>query len=64
MTSKPRSTPMPSFIPPMKAEAVKALPPLDKDDRTNWGYEPKIDGHRLQLIKNGRTIRIRLKAAD
>lgn len=38
--SKTRSTPMPPFIPPMKAEPVDTLP-RNKKNETTWGYEPK-----------------------
>lgn len=51
---------MPSFIPPMKAEPVDTLP-RNKRNETIWGYEPKIDGHRLQILKNGNSIRIRTR---
>jgi bifunctional non-homologous end joining protein LigD len=51
---------MPAFIPPMKAEAVDVLPRNQKNERI-WGYEPKIDGHRLQILKNGNRVRIRTR---
>jgi len=51
---------MPPFIPPMKAKPVEALPRNMKNG-TRWGYEPKIDGHRLQVIKDGKSIRIRTR---
>lgn len=45
----------------MKAEPVKDLPPIDVHDSIEWGYEPKIDGHRLQIHKDGNTIKIRTR---
>lgn len=45
----------------MKAEPVKDLPPIDARDSIEWGYEPKIDGHRLQIHKDGNTIKIRTR---
>lgn len=75
-SGKPTRDPMPSFVPPMKAEPVKVppeafgrgepdwarlLPPLADDDDTPWGYEAKIDGHRLQVIKDGDRVTVRTR---
>jgi bifunctional non-homologous end joining protein LigD len=49
--SKPR--PAPAFITPMAARAVKVLPEGDE-----WLYEPKLDGYRALLLKDGAQIRI------
>lgn len=35
----------------MKAEPVETLPKNTKGER-RWGYEPKMDGHRLQVTKH------------
>jgi bifunctional non-homologous end joining protein LigD len=47
--SKPR--PAPAFVTPMAARAVKALPEGDE-----WLYEPKLDGYRALLLKDGAQI--------
>ena len=51
VTSKPR--PALTFITPMAAQAVKALP-----EGAEWLYEPKLDGYRALLFKDGEQIRI------
>jgi bifunctional non-homologous end joining protein LigD len=43
--SKPR--PAPTFITPMAAQTVKALP-----EGPDWLYEPKLDGYRALLLKD------------
>src|ERR1051325_5564648 len=50
--SVPKSKPM--FLVPMAAEAVSALPEGD-----DWLYEPKLDGYRVLLIKDGAKLEIR-----
>jgi bifunctional non-homologous end joining protein LigD len=47
---------MPSFVEPMLAKAVDELPVGPE-----WGYEPKIDGHRGQIRIDGPTIDIRTR---
>src|SRR6516165_3522733 len=49
--SKPHAAP--AFITPMAAQAVKALP-----EGAEWLYEPKLDGYRALLFKDGGEIRI------
>jgi len=49
--SKPR--PAPAFVTPMAAQAVKVLP-----EGADWLYEPKLDGYRALLFKDGAQIRI------
>jgi DNA ligase D-like protein (predicted ligase) len=44
----------PSFIEPMTAKVVQALPEGDE-----WSYEVKFDGYRALLIKDGDRIQIR-----
>jgi len=41
------------FVVPMAAQPVKALP-----EGRAWLYEPKLDGYRALLLKDGRQIRI------
>jgi bifunctional non-homologous end joining protein LigD len=41
------------FVIPMAAQSVKTLP-----EGKAWLYEPKLDGYRALLLKDGRTIRI------
>jgi bifunctional non-homologous end joining protein LigD len=43
----------PAFVVPMAARPVKSLPEGDE-----WLYEPKLDGYRALLIKDGKQIRI------
>lgn len=45
----------------MKAVPVKELPVADAHESITWGYEPKIDGHRLQIHKDGNSIQIRTR---
>src|SRR5262245_29279757 len=45
--------PAPTFIPP--CSPTRALKPPPGDD---WLHEPKLDGYRLQVIKEGRQIRL------
>jgi ATP-dependent DNA ligase len=40
--------PAPAFVTPMAAVAVKALP-----EGAAWLYEPKLDGYRALLLKDG-----------
>ena len=47
-------TVVPAFIEPMTAVAVKELPVGDE-----WTYEPKMDGYRAILIKEGMSVRLR-----
>ena len=51
VTSKPR--PAPAFVTPMAARAVKALP-----EGADWLYEPKLDGYRALVFKDGTQVRI------
>ena len=44
----------PSFIQPMTAKVVQALPEGDE-----WSYEVKFDGYRALLIKDGDRIQVR-----
>jgi bifunctional non-homologous end joining protein LigD len=50
--SKPRS--IPAFVTPMAADPVAKLP-----EGPEWLYEPKLDGYRALLIKDGKQIEIR-----
>jgi bifunctional non-homologous end joining protein LigD len=43
----------PAFVTPMAAQPVKVLP-----QGANWLYEPKLDGYRALLLKDGNRIRI------
>jgi len=43
----------PKFFPPMLATLVKELP-----EGPQWEYELKLDGYRLQAIKDGDKIRL------
>src|SRR5580765_6746745 len=43
----------PSFVPPMLAKLVKALPEGPK-----WEYEIKLDGYRLEAVKDGDKVRL------
>src|SRR5215467_222038 len=49
--SKPH--PGPAFVTPMAAQAVKGLP-----EGPEWLYEPKLDGYRALLFKDGAQVRI------
>jgi bifunctional non-homologous end joining protein LigD len=51
--SKKKMT-VPAFVIPMAALAVRKLPEGDE-----WLYEPKLDGYRALLIKDGKRIEIR-----
>jgi bifunctional non-homologous end joining protein LigD len=51
VTSQPR--PAPAFVAPMAARAVKTLP-----EGAEWLYEPKLDGYRALLFKDGARVRI------
>jgi len=51
VTSKPQ--PAPAFVTPMAARAVNALP-----EGAEWLYEPKLDGYRALLFKDGAQVRI------
>jgi bifunctional non-homologous end joining protein LigD len=42
-----------AFEPPMLAKLVRALP-----EGPEWEYELKLDGYRLQAIKNGDKVRL------
>jgi bifunctional non-homologous end joining protein LigD len=42
----------PAFVPPMLAKLVKALP-----EGPEWEYELKLDGYRLEAIKDGDKVR-------
>jgi len=53
MVSPPASRPGPAFVTPMAARPVKVLP-----EGKEWLYEPKLDGYRALLLKNGDRIRI------
>jgi len=43
----------PRFIPPCNPVPAKALPAGDA-----WLHEPKLDGYRLQIVKQGRGVRL------
>ena len=43
----------PAFVPPLIPVSAKAPPP-----GADWLHEPKWDGYRFQVIKNGREIRL------
>src|SRR5436190_19572470 len=43
----------PSFIPPMLAKLVRALP-----QGPDWSIEVKFDGYRIEAIKNGSNVRL------
>jgi bifunctional non-homologous end joining protein LigD len=43
----------PAFVTPMAAQPVKSLPQGEE-----WSYEPKLDGYRALLLKDGRQVRI------
>ena len=43
----------PTFVPPMLARLVRTLP-----DSPDWQYELKLDGYRLQAIKDGEKVRL------
>ena len=51
--SAPSKGTAPAFVTPMAAQAVKALP-----EGAEWLYEPKLDGYRALLLKDGARIRI------
>lgn len=42
-----------SFIPPMECRHAHALP-----EGPDWQYELKLDGYRVQAIKNNREVRL------
>ena len=50
MTARPTG---PTFVEPMTATLVQALP-----DGDNWLYELKLDGYRALLIKNRNSVRL------
>ena len=52
--SKKKKKVAPAFVIPMAALAVHELPEGDE-----WLYEPKLDGYRALLIKDGKRIEIR-----
>ena len=43
----------PAFTPPMLAKLVRTLP-----EGPDWEYELKLDGYRLQAIKDGDKVRL------
>src|SRR6516162_3518155 len=43
----------PGFVPPMLAKLVKVLP-----EGPEWEYELKLDGYRLEALKNGDSVRL------
>jgi bifunctional non-homologous end joining protein LigD len=43
----------PKFIKPCKPTAAKIPPKGD-----GWLHEPKLDGYRLQVVKDGRQVRL------
>ena len=51
VTAAPREAP--AFVTPMAAQSVKSLP-----EGEEWLYEPKLDGYRALLLKDGRQVRI------
>lgn len=50
----PGKTQTPTFLEPMAALAVDALP-----EGSEWSYELKLDGYRALIIKDGTSIKIR-----
>ena len=50
----PRKRQTPTFVTPMAALAVEALP-----EGSEWSYELKLDGYRALIIKDGASIQIR-----
>jgi bifunctional non-homologous end joining protein LigD len=53
MVSRHASRQRPAFVTPMAAQPVKVLP-----EGKEWLYEPKLDGYRALLLKDGDRIRI------
>jgi bifunctional non-homologous end joining protein LigD len=53
-TRSPNKHQTPTFVTPMAALAVDALP-----EGPEWSYELKLDGYRALVIKDGASIRIR-----
>ena len=53
--SRPGQTPRkpPSYVAPMAAQPVKALP-----EGAEWLYEPKLDGYRALLLKDGKQVQL------
>jgi bifunctional non-homologous end joining protein LigD len=47
----------PAFIPPQLPRPVNAPP-----EGADWIHEPKFDGYRLQVVKNGNQIRIHTRS--
>src|SRR5215510_7218361 len=45
--------PIPAFVPPMLARLVHTLP-----EGPEWEYELKLDGYRLEAIKDGDEVRL------
>jgi bifunctional non-homologous end joining protein LigD len=43
----------PSFVQPMLAKLVKVLP-----EGRDWEYELKLDGYRLEAVKDGDKVRV------
>jgi bifunctional non-homologous end joining protein LigD len=43
----------PGFVPPMLAKLVKELP-----EGPQWEYELKLDGYRLEAVKDGDKVRL------
>src|SRR5690349_11829429 len=43
----------PEFVPPMLAKLVRTLP-----EGPQWEYELKLDGYRLEAIKDGDKVRL------
>jgi bifunctional non-homologous end joining protein LigD len=46
-----------AFVPPCSPSAARTVPAGDA-----WLHEPKLDGYRLQIAKEGRTVRLYSKA--
>ena len=47
------AAPAPQFVSPMLARLVRTLP-----EGPEWEYELKLDGYRIEAIKDGDTVRL------
>ncbi len=50
---KERTHTVPGFVPPMLAKRVEKLP-----EGRNWSYELKLDGYRIEVIKDDQNVRL------
>ena len=53
MTATVSTLSMPAFVPPCLAQQQEAPPEGDR-----WLHELKLDGFRVQVLKDGRTVRL------